>query len=90
MNHCEFPAATKGTLCVRCGFELRRDYGALPSRVCDKQDEALPKMGLGDMVAAGLSKVGITKPLVEAIVGGPCGCDERQEALNEMGKKIGL
>lgn len=90
MNHCDFPAATKGTACVRCGYALRRNYDALPSRVCDKQDEPLPKRGLGDIVAAGLSKVGITKTLVEAIVGGPCGCDERQEALNELGNRIGL
>lgn len=90
MNHCEFPATTKGTVCVRCGFELHRNYDALPSRVCDEQDEPMPKRGLGDLVAAGLSSVGITKTLAEAIVGGPCGCEERREALNELGKKIGF
>ena len=62
--------------------------------MCDKQNEPLPqqepRMGLGDFVAAGLNKVGITKPMVEAIVGGPCGCDERQEALNDIGRHLGL
>ena len=89
MNHCEFNSTEKGTTCLRCGYELLRNYELLPSRMCDQQD--CPKrMGLGDYVAAGLSVVGITKPLVQQVVGGPCGCEERQEALNELGKKIGL
>lgn len=41
--------------------------------------------GLGDIVAAGLSAVGITKELVGGIVGGDCGCRERQEFLNKIG-----
>jgi hypothetical protein len=43
--------------------------------------------GLGDMVAAGLSAVGITKERVSKLVGGDCGCAERQEALNKLGHK---
>ena len=46
--------------------------------------------GLGDMVAAGLSSIGITKERVEAVVGGPCGCPERQEALNRFGHRLGI
>jgi hypothetical protein len=38
------------------------------------------------MTAAALAAIGITKDRVEAIVGGPCGCDERQEAMNEFGR----
>lgn len=49
-----------------------------------------PKPGLGDMVAAGLSAVGITKERVSALVGGDCGCWERQEALNRIGQKFGI
>jgi hypothetical protein len=49
------------------------------------------KPGLGDMVAAGLDAIGITKDRVEAIVGGPCGCPQRQAALNAAGAKyLGL
>jgi len=48
------------------------------------------KPGLGDMVAAGLSAIGITKERVSAVVGGDCGCQQRQEALNELGRKIGI
>ena len=55
-------------------------------RVCGTQ----PRLGLGDMVASGLSAIGITKARVEAVVGGPCGCPERQAALNELGRKIGI
>lgn len=46
-----------------------------------------PRPGLGDYIAAGLAWLGITKPRVESLVGGPCGCDERQEALNDWGRE---
>lgn len=46
-------------------------------------------MGLGDMVAAGLSAVGITKDRVSAVVG-DCNCEQRQEALNALGRAIGI
>ena len=46
-----------------------------------------PSPGLGDMVAAWLSATGITKERVEAVVGGPCGCSERQAAMNAAAAK---
>jgi hypothetical protein len=47
--------------------------------------------GLGDLAAGALAAVGITKDRVEAIVGGPCGCDERQAWMNAAGEKwLGL
>jgi hypothetical protein len=46
--------------------------------------------GLGDMVASGLSAIGITKERVSAVVGGDCGCPKRQEALNELGRRVGI
>jgi hypothetical protein len=90
MNYCEWTTLAKGGTCARCGYVLRRDYPKAPGRMCDKQDVQSPRMGLGDYVAAGLSAVGITKPFVEAIVGGPCGCDQRQEALNDFGRALGI
>jgi hypothetical protein len=42
------------------------------------------------MVASGLSAIGITKERVSAVVGRDCGCPQRQEALNEFGRKIGI
>lgn len=59
-------------------------------------DEAHPayprvaKPGLGDMVAAGLSAVGITKERVSELLGRPCNCPKRQAALNRLGAAFGL
>ena len=49
-----------------------------------------PKKGLGDMVAAGLSAVGITEERVSKLVGGDCGCSKRKEFLNQLGRKLGI
>jgi hypothetical protein len=67
--------------CVRCGARVS---SAIVRRNC------APCQGLGDMVAAGLSSVGITKDRVSAIVGGDCGCQERQKALNHFGYRLGI
>jgi len=58
----------------------------------DETHPAYPraKPGLGDIVAAGLSAIGITKERVSAVVGGDCGCAKRQEALNELGRRVGI
>ena len=58
----------------------------------DETHPAYPraKPGLGDMVASGLSAIGITKGRVSAAVGKPCGCAKRQAALNELGRRIGI
>jgi hypothetical protein len=76
------------------------DPASLCCRVCGARVSAphvrrncgtSPRPGLGDLAGAGLSAVGITKDRVEAIVGGPCGCDERQAAMNSFGEKwLGL
>lgn len=50
--------------------------------------------GLGDMVAAGLSAVGITKARAQAVANAvgvkDCGCAKRQAALNRAGEALGL
>ena len=47
--------------------------------------------GLGDHLAAGLELVGITKARVAAAMGvDDCGCQERQNALNAFGHKLGI
>jgi hypothetical protein len=56
----------------------------------DTDHQAYPretKPGLGDMVASGLSAIGITKERVSELVGGDCGCAKRQHALNKLGHK---
>lgn len=42
--------------------------------------------GLGDAVEALLKRVGITPELVSGITGKPCGCKERKDKLNKLGK----
>jgi hypothetical protein len=77
--------ATSAAACITADYgdgwiEVDTKHPAYPRR----------KPGLGDMVAAGLSAVGITKARVEAVVGGPCGCFGRQATLNELGRKMGI
>jgi hypothetical protein len=58
----------------------------------DETHPAYPhaRPGLGDMVASGLSAIGITKERVSAAIGKPCSCAKRQAALNELGRRIGI
>ena len=76
---------------MKCDFDPEamrcRRCGAAVSSIAVRRN-CCP--GLGDIVAAGLSAVGITKQRVEALVGGPCGCAERQEALNALGRSLGI
>ena len=50
-----------------------------------------PARGLGDLVAAGLSAVGVTKERVRAVANAvgieDCGCAERQRAMNSWGAR---
>jgi hypothetical protein len=59
------------------------------SAACEKEN-ADGATGLGDMVAAGLSAVGITKERVSKMLGKPCGCAKRQKMLNELGRRLGI
>lgn len=56
----------------------------------DSAYQKLWRRGLGDWLAWLLSSVGITKARVEKVTGKPCGCDKRQQKLNELGEKLGL
>jgi hypothetical protein len=50
--------------------------------------------GLGDMIAAGLSAIGITKERAQRVANAvglkDCGCAKRQKAWNEAGRRIGI
>ena len=63
--------------CTRCGVHVTR-----PMVIRDCAGRRL-----GDIFAAVLSAIGITKERVEAVVGGPCGCDQRAAALNDIGAR---
>jgi hypothetical protein len=62
----------------------------------DETHPAYPRVkpGLGDMVAAGLAAVGITKERAQAVATAvgvkDCGCKKRQERLNQLGRKFGI
>ena len=71
------------TVCQR----LARHASGDDDREC--LGEPVP-VGLGDMVKAGLSAIGITQERVAAVLGSCVGCEQRQEALNEFGKSIGI
>lgn len=64
--------------CIRCGVARNPPY---PRRRCTP--------GLGDIVAAGLETVGITKDRAHAVARAigldDCGCDQRKEDLNRLG-----
>lgn len=73
-----------------CIVEIAGDYV-----VVDETHQAYPrrrpkKPGLGDMVKAGLSAIGITPERVSAVTGKPCGCKKRQAKLNSLGRRLGI
>jgi hypothetical protein len=83
--------------CRQRGYTLEQVRPCIASQDGDQitVDETHPaypraKPGLGDMVAAGLAAVGITKERVSKAIGKPCGCAKRQERLNELGRRLGI
>jgi hypothetical protein len=70
-------------LCIHCGLPPQGKCPAIALPLASNN-------GLGDMVSAGLSAIGITKERVSKAIGRPCGCSERAEKLNELGRKIGI
>jgi hypothetical protein len=57
----------------------------------DASHEHYPRIGLGDRVASALSSVGITEQAIKSVTGaGDCGCKNRREALNKLGRSIGI
>jgi hypothetical protein len=78
---CLFEKTKSGWGCTRCGRQVKLQSAKPPVAVC----KAGP--GLGDMVASGLWAVGITKERVSAAFGKPCRCGERQQKMNEFGRK---
>jgi hypothetical protein len=77
--------------CEACGGLFRPTRPVMAGeRVCRCRRSA----GLGDIVAAGLDAVGITKERVQAVASAvgvkDCGCAKRQAALNRLGERLGL
>jgi hypothetical protein len=87
--------------CRQRGYTLEQVRPCIVSEdgdrlVVDETHPAYPraKPGLGDIVAAGLDAVGITKERVQAVASAvgvkDCGCRKRQDKLNELGRKFGI
>jgi hypothetical protein len=74
--------------CRACGHQARR----LPTfRECRPPPvEVWRPFMVGDFVERWLTRCGITKERVSAVVGGDCGCQKRQEQLNELGRRVGI
>ena len=66
-------------------IEQRREL--LRQRLANKAKKPL---GLGGMIKAGLSAIGITEERVSKAIGRPCGCGKRAEKLDELGRKLGI
>lgn len=79
-------------VCAACGSPSR-DQAAPHRGLCQcepvGQQAARPR-GLGDIVKDGLSAIGITEERVSKLIGRPCGCGKRREALNRLGEKLGI
>jgi len=70
--------------------ELAFQTGWRPTRPDAAEVVKLRDYGLGDMVKAGLSAIGITEERVSKAIGRPCGCGKRAEKLNALGRRIGI
>lgn len=91
----KFRAARRGYTWAEVQPCLVRDLGDGYYEVdvahkCYPRHQKRPAMGLGDIVKAGLSAIGITEERVSKAIGRPCGCSKRAEALNALGRKIGI
>ena len=65
--------------CRRCGSAVTR---ADVKRNCNP--------GLGDRIGVWLSWFGVTEQRVSRFIGAPCGCGSRVQALNDLGRRIGI
>lgn len=94
---CQFDEDAKR--CVRCGYladslPLSRECRTLKEMARDAMEwqathrVGLPPLPIGDAVAAMFEAAGITKARVSAAIGGDCGCDGRQAALNRAGQAV--
>ena len=67
------------------------EYDALKEKYrTGRTGTELKKLGLGGMIKAGLSAIGITEERVSKAIGKPCGCSKRAEKLDELGRKFGI
>ncbi len=73
----------------------RREWDAAQATKAKPCKESKPSLWqqlrsglLGDVTETILSSVGLTKERWSEIIGGPCGCGERQQWLNKVGQAL--
>lgn len=83
--------------CRQRGYTLEEVRACIVSQdgdqiTVDETHQAYPRarLGLGGMVKAGLSSVGITEERVSKLIGRPCGCGKRAAKLDQIGRKFGI
>jgi hypothetical protein len=85
--------------CKQRGYEIKEVWPCVVSQdgneiVVNENHPAYPALkrppGLGDLVASGLKRAGITPERITQILGKPCGCNERRKKLNALGRKFGI
>jgi hypothetical protein len=79
-------------LCVISPDTLKCEVCGMPVSAAHVKRNCRP--GLGDRIASALSAAGITKARAQAVAKAVglegCGCAERQQLLNELGRRIGI
>lgn len=80
-GYCRFDATDGHWQCLKCGRTATIRSGKPPVAQCNDK----PTPGLGDIVAACLSALGLTKERVSRWLGYDCGCAKRQARWNELG-----
>jgi len=79
------------TTCHSCGGISRFSRHSQVLKAGERVCVCDLRPGLGDMVSAGLAAVGVTPERVSAAMGvKDCGCKRRAEALNRLGRRIGI
>ena len=90
---CEFEKVGLFLRCIHCGKQFKFVAGSVFSRcrIQHNPDAVRPKIeksGLGTRLRKNLESVGITKERVSRFIGKPCGCEKREEVLNNLGNQI--
>lgn len=76
---------------ILCVFNDNRCAVCGAPRINDRQLCGTWRPGLGDHVHAGLDAVGITPERVAAALGvEDCGCEDRRQWVNEVGRAFGI
>lgn len=89
---CEIIATASGHACPKCRLPVALTAADLAHIENDLTRVYRPCTGpfpIGDWIANGLARVGITERRISWILGRRCHCNQRRQWLNRQGAKIG-